>query len=148
MRLCPPYELHAIQNRFDLFVGRDLAAPHRGASFVNLAQLFAGRTVRAGVDLAIDLVGKLGQVLPRLPRLPLVVRRRDPHLVESGRVHRVGLAHQDVGRDLVFGAPELSERGKQCKVVERLDRESQTQRPRFRSVFRSRHATSSLGSRP
>lgn len=76
--------------------------------------------------------------------LPLVVRRRNAHLVEAARVHRIDLAHQDVGRDFVFGAAELSERGQQRKIVEGLGRQRQAERPRLRTVFWSRHATSPL----
>src|SRR5437773_9024469 len=56
-----------------------------------------------------------------LPALPL--RRRDARLVEALRVHDVDLPHQDVGRDLVFGAAKLAEGGQQSQVVERLDRQ-------------------------
>ena len=43
-----------------------------------------------------------------------------PLLVEAALVHGVGFAHQDVGGDLVFGATELSQRGKQNEIIESL----------------------------
>src|SRR5580704_12030288 len=69
----------------------------------------------------------------------LIARRWDAHLVEAPLDHFVDLAHQDVSRDLVLGAPELSERREQSEVIEGLDRQGQAQRPRLRTVFGSRH---------
>src|SRR5262249_15675316 len=71
--------------------------------------------------------------------LPLLLRRRDACLVEALRVHDIDLAHQDVGRDLVFGAAELAKRGQQSEGIECLDRDGQAQCPRLRAFFRSRH---------
>src|SRR5215472_12846448 len=71
--------------------------------------------------------------------LPLALRRRDARLVEAARMHDINFAHQNVGRDLVFGAAELAERGQQSEVIEGLDRQRQAQRPCLRAVFRSRH---------
>ena len=36
--------------------------------------------------------------------------------MEAALVHRINLAHQDVGSDLVFGSAEFSERGQQGQV--------------------------------
>ncbi len=44
-------------------------------------------------------------------------------------MHGMGLAHEDVGRDLVLGAAELAERREQNEIIERLFRQRQTERP-------------------
>src|SRR6516165_9393377 len=76
--------------------------------------------------------------------LPLALRRRDARLVEALRMHDINFAHQNVGRDLVFGAAELAEGRQQSEVIEGFDRQRQAQRPRFRAVFRSRHRSNAL----
>ena len=60
-------------------------------------------------------------------------------LVEAALMHRVGLTHENMGRDLVLGAAELSESRKKHQVVECLFRQGQAQLPGFRAVFRSGH---------
>src|SRR5262245_5287369 len=52
-------------------------------------------------------------------------------LVESALMHRIGLAHENVRRDLVLGAAEFSESGKKHQVVECLFRQGQAQLPGF-----------------
>ena len=52
-------------------------------------------------------------------------------------MHRVGLAHEDMGRDLVLGAAEFPEGRQQNEIIEGLFRQRQTERPGFRAVFRS-----------
>ena len=60
---------------------------------------------------------------------PLPLRRRDARLMEALCVHDIDLAHQDVSRDLILGAAELTEGGQESEVVERLDRQSRAQGP-------------------
>src|SRR5271163_4304059 len=69
----------------------------------------------------------------------LTLRRWNARLVETALDHRVDFAHQDVGRHLVLGAAELSQRCEESEVIEGLGRQRQAQRPRLRAVFRSRH---------
>jgi hypothetical protein len=51
-----------------------------------------------------------------------LVGRRDPLLVKSVLMHRMGLAHEEMRCDLVLGAPELPARCQQNQVIERLFR--------------------------
>src|SRR5262249_52525380 len=69
-----------------------------------------------------------------------LIGRRYPLLVEAALMHGVGLAHEDVGRDLVLGAAELSERREQNEIIEGLFRQGQAERPGFRAIFRSGHS--------
>src|ERR1700683_3623043 len=73
------------------------------------------------------------------PSPTFVRRRRDAHLVEAAGMHGIDLAYQDVGRHLVLGAAELSERCQQSEIIEGLDRQRQAQGPGLRAVFGSRH---------
>ena len=57
-----------------------------------------------------------------LALLPFLLWRRNAGLVEAVRVHHIDLAHQDVGRDLVFSAAELAERGQESEDAQRLTR--------------------------
>src|SRR6476620_7661099 len=75
----------------------------------------------------------------------LIARRRYAHLVEAPFHHFVDLAHEDVGRHLILGAPEFSARREQSEVSEGLDRQGQAQRPRLRAGFGSRHRYRNLG---
>ena len=68
-----------------------------------------------------------------------LIGRGDALLVEAALMHRVGLAHEDMGRDLVLGAAKLPEGRQQNEIIEGLFRQRQTQRPGFRAVFRSSH---------
>src|SRR5215468_5434364 len=72
-----------------------------------------------------------------------LIRLRHPLLVEAALVHGIGLAHQDVGGDLVLSAAELAQRGEQNEIVEGLLRQRQTERPGLRAVFRSSHPNAS-----
>src|SRR5262249_34897278 len=72
------------------------------------------------------------------------IRLRHPLIVEAALVHGIGLAHQDVGGDLVLGAAELAQCGEQNEIIEGLFRQRQTERPGFRAVFRSSHPNASL----
>ena len=94
--------------------------PHRG-------QTHADRSTRIHV------------IIKQIANFSRLIRDRNPDLVEAALVHRVGLAHEDVGRDLVLGATELAESREPNQIVEGLLRQRQAQRPRLGTVFRSGH---------
>ena len=60
-------------------------------------------------------------------------------IANSILVRPIPYPHQDVRGDFVLGAPELAQRRQQSEIIERFDRQGQAQRPRLRTVFRSRH---------
>jgi hypothetical protein len=59
-------------------------------------------------------------------------------------MHRIGLSHEDMRCDLVFGAAEFPERREQNQIIERLFRQGQSQGLGFRAVFRSSHCVSAV----
>src|SRR5262245_5533644 len=64
---------------------------------------------------------------------------RDPFVVESALVHGVSLAHENVGRNLVFGASKFSQCCEKRQIIERFDWQRQAECSGFRAIFWSRH---------
>src|SRR5262245_42906813 len=73
----------------------------------------------------------------------LLIGRADPLIVEAVLMHGMGLAHEDVGRNLVLGAAKFPARSEQDQVIESLFRQREIQRARFRAVFGPSHPDAS-----
>jgi hypothetical protein len=54
-------------------------------------------------------------------------------------IHCVGLANENMRRHLVFGATELPHSREQSQVIERFERQRETECSRFGTIFRTGH---------
>src|SRR5262245_15426216 len=69
---------------------------------------------------------------------------RNARFMKAILVHRIGLANEDMRRNLVFGAPKFSERREQRQIIKSLQRQRETQRSRLRTIFRTGHYATPL----
>src|SRR5262245_26216797 len=69
---------------------------------------------------------------------------RNARFMKAILVHRIGLANEDMRRNLVFGAPKFSERREQRQIIKSLQRQRETQCSRFRTIFRTGHYATPL----
>src|SRR5262249_20840722 len=65
--------------------------------------------------------------------------RRHALVVEAALVHGVGLADEKMRGHFVFRAAERTERCQKDQIIKRLGGQRETESPRFRAVFWTRH---------